>query len=311
VENTYMDDMLLAKFGEVGITPDSTSYFSTPSSDLDPNIFMGNRIKPWVRNNISRILFDYLAVRYNAPAKWITMWLAGSGVSYQWSAARDPGDLDCLVGIDYYNFRKLNSEYAGLSNVEIAAMFNEDFNADLLPTTKDWHGYELTYYVNPQSDIRDINPYAAYNLTEDNWTVEPSPYTHAPYSKAWEQQAQRDYDFAMDLLAKYSSALSEIKSATNEAYRTNAERRLNLAVDQAVAFYDMIHSGRKEAFSNKGSGYSDFHNYRWQAGKKSGVVQALRAIKNYKDTTEKENQLETYGVELPNARTLIRRAIRK
>jgi hypothetical protein len=198
-------------------------------------------------------------------------------------------------------------EYMGLSDAEIASMFNEDFNADLLPKTKNWHGYELTYYVNPQSDIKDINPYAAYDLTEDNWTVEPDPNIHAPYSRAWEQQSKRDYDVAMELVSRYQLALSDIRSAPNDAYRLNAERRLNLAVEQAVAFYELIHSGRKEAFSRAGGGYSDFHNYRWQAGKKSGVVQALKAIKEYKDESEKETQLDLYGVELPTARTLIRR----
>jgi hypothetical protein len=301
-----------AKFEPVTeFEPGSTSYFSAPSSNLDPNLFFGDRIKPWVRNNVTRMLFEYLAVRYTEPAKWARLWLAGSGVSYQWSAERDPGDLDCLVGINYPVFRKLNYEYAGFSDAEIASMFNEDFNTDLLPKTKNWHGYELTYYVNAQSDIRDLNPYAAYDLTSDDWTVEPDPSAHAPYSKAWEQQSQRDYDTATELLARYSSALADIKSAPNDAYRINAERRLKLAVDQAVAFFDDIHSGRKIAFSRVGSGYSDFHNYRWQAGKKSGVVQALKAIKQYKTEVEKSNQLDTYGVELPGIRTLIRRAVRK
>jgi len=299
---------LLAKFGEVvDIHPGSSSYFSAADEGLDPNLFFGTKIKPWVRNNIVRMLFEHLAVQYTDPAKWAHVWLAGSGVSYQWSAHRDPGDLDCLVGINYPIFRRLNMEYMGLSDAEIASMFNEDFNADLLPKTKNWHGYELTYYVNPQSDIKDINPYAAYDLTEDNWTVEPDPRIQAPYSRAWEQQSKRDYDVAMELVSRYRLALSDIKSAPNDAYRLNAERRLQLAVEQAVSFYEVIHSGRKEAFSRSGTGYSDFHNYRWQAGKKSGVIQALKAIKEYKDESERELQLDLYGVELPTARTLIRR----
>ena len=305
-------DRLLAKFGEVvDISPGSTSYFSTPDSGLDPNLFSGNRIKSWVRNNITRLLFDHLALQYSGPSKWAHVWLAGSGVSYQWSANRDPGDLDCLVGINYPLFRQHNLEYAGLSNAEIASMFNEGFNEDLIPETKNWNGYELTYYVNPQSDIKDINPYAAYDLTEDNWTVEPNPSDHAPFSRAWEQQSNRDYNVAMELVSRYQLALADIKSAPNDAYRINAERRLMLAVDQAVAVYDDIHAGRKEAFSSTGAGYYDFHNYRWQAGKKSGVVQALKAIKSYKDEIQKETQLDLYGVELPTARTLIRRVAQK
>lgn len=303
---------LLAKFGEVvDIHPGSSSYFSAADEGLDPNLFTGTNLKPWVRNNITRILFEYLAKQYSEPAKWAHVWLAGSGVSYQWSASRDPGDLDCLVGINYPLFRRLNLDYAGLSDVEIASMFNEDFNEDLLSKTKDWHGYELTYYVNPQSDIRDINPYAAYDLTEDNWTVEPAINAHAPHSRVWEQQAKRDYDTAMELVSRYQLALSDIKSAPNDAYRTNAERRLQLAIDQSISFYESIHEGRKEAFSKNGAGYSDYHNYRWQAGKRSGVVQALKAIKAYRDEAEKDMQLDVYGVELPTARTLIRRVAQR
>ena len=91
------------------------------------------------------------------------------------------------------------------------------------------------------------------------------------------------------------------------AFRINAERRLNEAISQAIAFYDDIHHGRKIAFSQIGQGYSDYNNYRWQAGKRSGVVQALRTIKDYKDRADKAEQLETYGIELPTAETLIRR----
>ena len=300
-----------ARFEEVSVEPGSTSYFSAPSTGLDPNLFLGNRIKPWVRNNIVRLLYEHLVVRYSDPTKWTHVWLAGSGVSYQWSASRDPGDLDCLVGINYPVFRRYNMEFTSLSDSEIASMFNEDFNEDLIPKTKNWNGYELTYYVNAQSDVRNLNPYAAYDLTLDNWTVEPDPTLHAPFLRAWEQQSERDHATATELIARYSSALSDIKSAPNDAYRANAERRLKLAVEQAVAFYDDIHSGRKVAFSREGEGYSDFHNYRWQAGKRSGVIQALRHIKQYRDEVDKKEQLETYGVELPSARTLIRRAANK
>ena len=303
---------LMAKFDEVvSIYPESTSYFSKPETGLDPNLFSGDRIKSWVRNSILRLLIDHLVIQYAYPEKWVHAWLAGSGVSYQWSAARDPGDLDCLVGIDYPTFRRLNLDLAGLSDVEIASMFNEGFNQDLIPQTKNWHGYELTYYVNPQSDIRDINPYAAYDLTEDNWTVEPNPSIAAPHSRAWEQQAKRDYDMAMEIVSRFQVALADLKASPNDAYRINAERRLQLAVDQAIAFYEDIHEGRKEAFSRTGAGYYDFHNYRWQAGKKSGVIPALKAIKTYRDEAQKEMQLDVYGVELPTARTLIRRVAQK
>jgi hypothetical protein len=80
-----------------------------------------------------------------------------------------------------------------------------------------------------------------------------------------------------------------------------------MATDQASTFFDDIHAGRKIAFSKIGAGYSDFNNYRWQAGKRSGIIQALRTIKDSKTEAEKQQQLQTYGVELPTTDTLLRR----
>jgi len=292
------------------ITPGSTSYFSTPSAELDPRLFEGNHLQSWVRSGITSLLFDHLAVNYSRPNTWTKVWLAGSGISYQWEAAREPGDLDCLIGIDYVTFRRANPEYVALSDQEIAATFNERFSVDLTPNTRNWEGYELTFYVNPQSDIRDINPYAAYDLINDSWTVEPEQNPQPPYSRAWEQRAERDRANSQELLNRYNSALNELRSATNPAHKINAERKLQLATEQVTAFYDDIHAGRKIAFSKVGAGYSDYNNYRWQAGKRSGAVQALRTIKEHKKAVTLEEQKEKYGVELPDASTLIRRTLR-
>jgi hypothetical protein len=267
-------------------------------------------LESWVRTGVLSLLFDYLARHFSNPHQWTKAWLAGSGVSYQWEASREPGDLDCLVGIDYVNFRRYNTDYAGYSDAEVASMFNEGFNEELMPKTRNWEGYELTFYVNPQTDIRDINPYAAYDLIGNFWTVTPEKNPQPPYSRAWEQRSIRDEETAKEMVSRYTSALEEVQRATNPAHRINAERKLQLAAEQAVTLYDDIHAGRKVAFSKIGSGYSDFNNYRWQAGKRSGIVQALRSIKELKDTSEKQSQLQTYGVELPDADTLIRRTLR-
>jgi hypothetical protein len=293
-----------------GITPGATSYFSAPASELDPKLFMDNQLKVTVREAILTILFDHLISKFNDPHRWTKAWLAGSGVSYQWQASRQPGDLDCLVGVEYVKFRQANPEYSGFSNNEISAMFNESFSNEVMPNTSNWEGYELTFYVNPQTDIRDINPYAAYDLIGDFWTVAPNPSQQSPYSRDWEHKAQRDYDMTVEVLNRHNQAITELRSATNTAYQINAERKIKLAQEQAVSMYDEIHKGRKVAFSQMGNGYADYHNYRWQAGKKSGAVQALRSIKDQRDLQLKQQQKETYGVELPTAATLIRRSLR-
>jgi hypothetical protein len=293
-----------------GITPGATSYFSAPATELDPRLFQGDSLRLSMRDGILEILFDFLGRNFSDPYSWTKAWLAGSGVSYQWEAARSPGDLDCLVGIEYVKFRQSNPEYAGFSDNEISSMFNERLNAEVMPNTRNWEGYELTYYVNPATDIRDINPYAAYDLIADGWTVKPQANPQPPYSRDWEQKAQRDHDMAVEILDRHNRAINDLRNAPNDAYRINAERKLKLAQDQAIAFYDDVHHGRKIAFSQVGSGYADFHNYRWQAGKKSGAIQALRAIKDQREAQEKKMQNELYGIELPTTSTLIRRSLR-
>jgi len=293
-----------------GITPGATSYFSAPSNELDPELFQDMELRLTIREGILSILFDYLIRNFNDPHRWTKAWLAGSGVSYQWEASRQPGDLDCLVGVEYTKFRQSNPEYAGYSDQEIAAMFNEGFNAEIMPNTRNWNGYELTFYVNQQTDIRNINPYAAYDLIGDFWTVPPSKNTQAPYSREWEQKANRDYEMASEILTRHNDAINELRSSTNSAYQINAERKIKLAQDQAAAYFDDIHHGRKKAFSQTGAGYADYNNYRWQAGKKSGAVQALRSIKDQRDSRVKQENKELYGVELPDTSTLIRRTLR-
>ena len=73
--------------------------------------------------------------------------------------------------------------------------------------------------------------------------------------------------------------------------------------------FEDIHHGRKAAFSQSGQGYLDYSNYRWQAGKSSGGVQALKKLKDLSKKTRQEFESQTYGMELPDARVLIRRAI--
>lgn len=300
-------DALANNAKALGVTPGATSYFSAPSETLDPKLFTSGNLAPWVREGVLSLLFDYLGTHYVNPHRWVSAWLAGSGVSYQWEAAREPGDLDCLVGIDYVSFKQSNPDFVGMSDAEIASTFNEDFSRELMPKTENWEGYELTFYVNPQSDIRSINPYAAYDLINDTWTVEPQRDAAPPYSRMWDMKVDKDLEMGKTLLERYSSALSDIQNTPNPAYRTNAEARLKEAVTQGVALYDDIHAGRKVAFSRTGGGYADFHNYRWQAGKRSGVIPALRKLKEYHTKASESQNSELYGVSLPSTSDLIRR----
>jgi hypothetical protein len=293
----------------VTLEPSETSYFSAPGAGLDPRLFRDNKFVPSVRASILRILFEHLRNHYYNPEGYTSVWIAGSGVSYQWTAARTPADLDCLVGINYLMFRQSNPEYKALSDKQIADMFNEDFRKALHPVTANFlDAYELTFFVNVKSDIRQIKPYAAYSLTNDDWTVPPEVKA-PPKNKMVEQKVAKDVSMTTEILSRYSTALNAIGNAPTDTARRNAEATLKLAVEQGVALFDEIHKGRTYAFSPSGLGYTDPANYRWQAGKEAGTVQALRKLKDISTKSKKEFEAQTYGMELPDVNTLIRRAI--
>jgi len=281
----------------------STSYFSEPSQTLDPTLFEGKHLRSWVRQSILQLLADFFDKDYRHSEIWAHPWLAGSGVSYQWEAHREPGDLDCLVGVDAIQFRKANPEYAGLTDAEIADMINEMFRSSLQPQTEDWHGYELTFYVNPgATDIRSINPYAAYDLKYGEWTVPPNPLQHAPHNAEWELAADVDAKSAHQIHTRFTSALQDVQTSHAGPNRRNAEVKAAAAKAQADALFGEIHGNRRIAFSKEGAGYYDFNNYRWQAAKRSGVTDLLKQVIGH------DMGGPSYGVELPDARTLIRRA---
>lgn len=302
-------EALVAQAQPITVEPSETSYFSAPGAGLDPRLFRNGKLVPSVRSSILRILFDHLRIYFRNPDYYCQVWLAGSAVSYQWTAARKPADLDCLIGINYPQFRQANPEYKGYSDAEIAAMFNEHFREHLHPKTNSFlNAFELTFYANVQSDIRNIRPYAAYSLTTDDWTVQPEVKA-PPTNKAWESKASKDKTMAMEILARYSQSLTAVNSATTDVARRNAESSLKQAVEQGAALFDDIHLGRRYAFSQSGAGYGDVHNYRWQAGKSSGVVQALKKLKDISSQGRKAFETQTYGMELPDTNTLIRRAL--
>jgi len=293
----------------VSINPGSTSFFSAPSEVLDPRLIRNNKVIPAVREAVLSALYGHLSKTYSSPESWTNVWLAGSGVSHQWAAHRDPGDLDCLIGVDYPTFRQANDRFKGLSNQEIASTLNEGFRLELHPLTNNFLGsFELTFYVNVQSDITKIKPYAAYSLTADDWTVEPVN-EHAKIPTAWENKAERDVTMAYDIIDRYQQSLNALSAAQNLAARVNAENTLKLAASQGSALFEDIHKGRSAAFSESGSGYSDYANFRWQYGKEKGVVQALRQLHDVATSSQKAHEASLYGAELPSASTLIRRAV--
>jgi hypothetical protein len=197
----------------VQLQASSTSYFSDPEEELDPQLFVNTTLKGWVRNGILQKLYGFLDDVYRHPDLWTRVWIAGSAVSFQWSADREPGDLDVLIGVDYISFRKAHPEYMGLSDIEISKMLNEDFREHLQPEMTNWNGFEVTFYVNPgATDIRTINPYAAYDLNHNEWTVF-TKHQGATQNLAWESLIQKDTSMASEIVMRYSKYLTDLQGA--------------------------------------------------------------------------------------------------
>ena len=292
----------------MSLTPTETSYFSQPSAGLDPRLFRNGKLDSSIRSAILQLLLNHLGEEYTGAEAWTTSWLAGSGVSYHWAANREPGDLDCLVAIDFPSFRASNNRFRGLSDSDIASMLNEGFRGRLQARTALFMGtFELTFFAITAPSITTIKPYAAYSLTDDAWTVSPdaSEVVQVP---EWEAVLDRDRSDAINITTRFIAAQNRYENNTNDAVRANARAEMAAAASQGRTLYDAVHNARSEAFSSTGKGYSDFANYRWQGNKRSGVVQALRGLNKQMEAQNEALNKSLYGVELPDTNTLIRRA---
>lgn len=302
----------------VQVAAGASSYFTAPTTRLDPNLFdtdefMHHRVRAWLVNTV----VDELAVKgFRGMGTWLRVWLAGSGASYQWSAARDPGDLDILLGVDYVAFRQAHVEYTGLSDKEISDDINDALQEELWErTSRQQLGkgtYEVTWYVNPGStDIRNINPYAAFDVDRNAWSVRPIELPAAGpgewFDQSYSDAVNRDKQRAEEIVTRYNNARRAVES-TEGARWFNATTQLVQASKDAVDLFDEIHKGRHEAFASTGEGYRDFANYRWQRGKLLGHIQALRAIKDAVKEAKKDAEHRLYGAELKKSDEVLRTA---
>lgn len=319
----------LDDYEPVGLQKSSTSFFSTPERNLDPVLFSGMRMHDHVREWILSTVHEFLDDKFFHSREWSRIWVSGSGVSYQWSAAREPADLDVMLGINYVKFRHLNPVYVGMSDSDIARIVNEYMFTELYPevdevtitensvnddSSSGGSVFEVTVYVNKgvtdnPDGILLINPYAAYDVTQDEWAVPPDPKPMVRVHPSWDVTVETDRQRAKRIIEMYGNTLNAMRSATNPAHRVNAERTFNSVLDAAEGLYEEIHSGRRAAFGIAGRGYSDFANYRWQSGKASGAIQAMKRLKDYAKSRREATEFETYGMELPDHDTLVRRAM--
>lgn len=287
-----------------GVAPGASSFFAHPAARLDPALMDGEHLRPEVRNWIRQTLYGFWASRYHAVEHWHTIWIAGSGITYQWDAARsvgEPGDLDVLIGVDFPKFFAANARWRGTPETDMAEAFNDEFRGDLDRRTarQDINGttYEVTWYVNPNStDIRTIHPYAAYDVTHDVWTVRPpalpadwDPTRELP--SEWFDQFAREAEQAKHITTHATMLATAFGMAGNEGLRRNLAVQLHHEVQMGATLFDSIHGDRHQAFGPGGEGYADYWNVRWQAHKRDGSVAALHQLKDlwtaaHQDITE-------------------------
>jgi hypothetical protein len=319
-----------AAAGPVGVHEGQSGYFSRPSNALDPRLFHGDHLRPEIRAWLAETLYSYWAQRYRNANFWSTVWLAGSGISYQWNADRGNGDLDVLVGVDWPLFFEANETYRGLSDTEMADQLNQELHRDLWPGTATtriategpvngptkglfFGDFEITFYVNATgSDIRDIHPYAAYDVSRDRWTVKPPVLPQDPrslYPKEWWDYVEDERRLADALIQRYNHVQGATRTSVpgGAAWSSNGHN-LQVVADQIGTLYDDIHLGRRAAFGQQGQGYGDFANFRWQAHKKFGTAQALHEVWAARHTGRTDYETDTYGQPLTNAQETLRAA---
>lgn len=239
IEVTNHDEVVSVK--KIAWRPDKR-VFGPGHETLDPNLFTKEqRVKPAFRRAIMERLSTVLSPFYPEWKEWSRVNFAGSGATYWWD--RDNNDVDILIGIDYKALVKAMPVFEGDSPAQIAKHVNQEFH-DKFNTEHFGFGdtfYNITAYNNPNSwNIKDIHPYAAYDLTRDKWIVHPPEVHETPHELP-------DSEFSVD-----------------EQIANHARMILTLPVDRrkvmAKELWAFVHEDRTNAFSPRGNGVFDHRN---------------------------------------------------
>lgn len=312
---TSYSDMLARQTAAAALSSDpvgSSGYFSKPSDDLDPRLFVPHtgKMHPAVRRWILTTILSFWEAKFRHPQRWARVWVAGSGITTQWSGGRAigdvPGDLDVLIGVDWPTFFHSNPEWVGSSDADVAELINQQLHSELWPRTAaavmpgGGAPFEVTFYVNATgSDIRDINPYAAYDVTDDAWTVRPielppdwDPQTF--FDTGWWEQVHREAATARELLGVYRLQRERLLAETDHARQLNALAQIHSTVLSASSLFDSIHVQRRQAFAPGGAGFLDYYNFRWQAGKYLGTVASLKELAALHSNSVRETEAVLY-----------------
>lgn len=241
-----------------------------PTYGLDHRLFSRRKMRPDVRKYVLGTLDGFWRPLYGPDwQSWARVYLAGSEAS-EWTGPDLEGnnDFDILVGVHYDACRAVVPQFARFTDQDITDKLNADFRGQLIPRTdpvtitvdgKPVGPLSNTWYCNMASwDIKDIRPYAAYDITNDRWAVTP------PHLPEWSIDAFPAGHAMIDMGEAYDALVKAILSLP-EPYRTQ----------QGNALWEHLHSDRARAFSPQGEGWYDPGNVIEKWLDQEGVWQDL------------------------------------
>lgn len=222
-----------------------------PTYGLDHRLFDEyEKLRPAVRDELMSRLGTVLGNALGPDWHLVTTaWLAGSQAS-RWTSPdlTGNGDLDVLVGISHSHARLAHPGLDKMTDEELEHRLNtvlrERFNAPGWHPPFDPDGtYDLTGYVIHTADIRAIKPYAAYNLSDDTWTVEP------PDLPQWSAE---QFPQGPALMQQARALIAEVRAILRlpEPFRRQEASRI----------WRYIHEGRAESFGPGGMGWQGTGN---------------------------------------------------
>ena len=224
--------------------------FGEAKTTFDPRLFLGDTMKPEVRDWVMARIGKIWYIEYHGWQRWARIYLAGSEATYWWGN----NDLDILIGIEHDRFREDNHEFRKMADEDIDHMLTQEFrehyndedaHVPFDPKDELWH---LTAYVNPGSwDIRDIKPYGAYEILSGQWYVRPPDVPQDWNAKYWDESTWDHFEMMLGLI--------------------NSVRRLHEPdrTRQGAMLYEALHADRSRAFSANGYGWTDPGNVVWKA----------------------------------------------
>lgn len=234
---------------ENGVWMPSGRYWGPNSEQNDQRLFDGDHLRPEIRQDIlGRLNHFFDDQGYADWREWAKVYFAGSEAA-KWAPFN--GDFDIIIGINWPEFREANPQHGDESDIQAATAMTDGLwkhaNVDgyyfHLDGGKKVGPFDRTFFVNPLAwDIRKLHPYAAYDVTDDRWAVEP-----LKVPKDWSAASlPSSYWEYADALVKEIDAIGKLPP----------EERARMAQN----LWEEIHTHRSDAFSDGGKGMFDISN---------------------------------------------------